>query len=177
MSPDLDVATRYMIQKAVLEFITKDYVRNKKHHSRKFSWITVNFKPDVDLHTAIEAVHAFAKRKTIKLIHYSFEQRGETLDAVGHGLHCHMALIPIPTQHGVTNWVRSSFGRFVGTAKAIDIRSYDVGILDEKLAYLRGEKWDADKLRKVEMDAVFRSKYNLEQVYTNGVSQTETSST
>lgn len=165
----LPLAEIVSVQYRVIRFMEKHRGSLNRHKPRKFHWVTVNPRPDVSLTDFVNAVHRFAKRTTLRLIHYCFEQRGETDNTVGSGLHCHMLIIPIATQHGVSNWVRGAFGKYVGTKKAIDIRVYPVSFYEDKLQYMKGEKWDEEKGQKVFYDAIFRSRNNLDSFYTNGV--------
>lgn len=132
-----------------------------------FIWMTVNFRPDLSLQDIRELLNRIASRKFMTQYWYSIEQRSE-IPGIYTGIHSHWIII---TNHPKSQFKRdilSTLGKGIGNPLHVDVRYYPAKFLKEKLDYLKGSKWDADKWSKVQNDRIFRKENNLAEVYTNG---------
>lgn len=146
----------------------KWYQEYKKDDGTKFLFITLNFKPNMELETIKKLMDNIVAKKWVSRYYYSIEQRGNTKETAGEGLHVHLILTnvnkPMSQIHKETyNTVKN----YVGNKLHVDVKTYPTKFLDEKLQYIQGLKWDSDKKEKTEMDKYFRLKNNLEMMYTN----------
>ncbi len=129
----------------------------------KIVWLTVNPKPSVSFDDFKKTVQSFLTRTFVHNSAFMFEQRGTSTDTMGNGAHVHILFDKhnnvSPSQ--ITKYTQNSFKNIVGNLKAIDIRFYSSQLRDEKLEYLKGNKWDADKASKVAIDKKWRQKLQL----------------
>lgn len=134
-----------------------------------FFFITVNPKPGITLDFLHKHIKNFITRKPVKNYLYNFEQRGESEEKVGEGLHCHMLITwERAASRRVRQFVSESFKRCVGANNnnILNIHKITGEMYVDKLEYLQGKKWDADKDDKIKMDRSFRQKNNLIDIYT-----------
>ncbi len=150
----------------------RDLSRKKKKELR-YVFMTISHSSNIDL---VLKHHESMKRKKIMKLSsywYSIEQRGETLDELGQGLHSHIILKVIPKFLKNGNYQKSRLIKETANTYKVEKNFIDVKFLytdadfSRTLKYIQGEKKDENKQLKVEMDAVFRQNNNLCLLYTN----------
>lgn len=152
--------------KSILFTLQNERKTLKKDLKEKFYFITINPSPDVDFNSFKLKVEKYVQRSFIKNYIYTFEQRGQTPEEVGTGFHVH--IITDMIVRNKFNMVRDTFSTFksmVSDKQKIDIRDYPISYREEKIQYLKGEKWDDSKLDAVKINNLFREKYNLSLLY------------
>lgn len=142
--------------------------RNIKTNTNKYYWITINPKDDITLTDFISQVNKVVNMKIFNKCIFSFEQRGETTDTMGTGLHCH--ILACNDKYSVSNFcsnTRKHFIKFVGN---INTHVWIVKIPEEwkneKIDYIRGLKWDPEKDQKIIIDREWRREHQIEPYYT-----------
>lgn len=115
-------------------------------------------------------------RQMFLSITYVFEQKGENIETLGHGYHCHILahLTPNVQKHHCLRNTKSTFTKFLKGEcpdAFVEIKKVDTVLYKANLLhYISGLKSDIDKFKAVEMDKLFREKYNLETFYSNDAS-------
>lgn len=132
-------------------------------------FITINFKPQTEITHVQNRMLKIILKKWITKYYYVYEQRGTDLETVGSGLHVHLLVCDSPKSKSseVVREIYSSVKSMVGSKSSVDVRKIPFEWVYDKLKYLSGEKWDVEKLPKVQMDKIFRQKYSLLDIYTN----------
>lgn len=136
--------------------------------SGNWFFITVNTKPEIDLVQFCERLSKFATRKFIRYYYYNLEQRGETLDEVGKGVHSHLLINTLLTKSKVTQYLREGFVKFVGNVSNIhqlNVLPIPQAWVEDKKQYINGVKWDDTKTLKINIDKLFRENNNLKLYY------------
>jgi hypothetical protein len=152
---------------SVMEF-KKKMLRSLVKEEPEIYWITVNPKPDVDLDIILKSIQNFCHRKAVRDYQFSIEQRGETEEEIGKGIHSHILLKWERKQNKyIKQFLIESVKRLVGnySSSIINIRRITSDIYQDKLDYLNGLKWDKEKDQKIKMDKLFREKNNILCIY------------
>lgn len=131
---------------------------------------TINFKPDIGIDTVLSAAYKVSSRSFVKKYAYSIEQRGESEETMGNGIHIHFLFTTDTNRSHVVKYLYSSLKEYVGNPRHVDVREYPLSYWDDKISYIKGDKWDDEKTLKVETDRLFRKKNNIEQYYTSNAS-------
>jgi len=159
----------------------KEYVEKKKKKKRPkkrgeykitHNYLTVTINPKEcnisDLHDIIDIIN---KKKWVNLICYSFEQRGETTIDKGVGKHIHLILskpdelersTPTCIRRLLYNSLKEYFDS--NTDKIIKIKKVNNVSKTKYEEYMKGDK-DESKLRRVEIDNIWRKENNLNKIY------------
>jgi len=146
---------------------------NRKSSQQYYYWITFNPKPDITLEQLRKFTDKLLSKKWITDAIYSYEQRGETLEDCGKGIHMHILIHRnnFKTTHAKRE-IYNTFKSYTGISKDIFDKNcfkaipYSWG--EDKVEYLKGNKWDSEKDSKIKIDAEFRQKNNLSIYYTYG---------
>lgn len=130
---------------------------------KKIFWVTINPKPDVDLEKFLALINNYMKRPFIIKGRYVLEQTGETIETMGKHPHVHILFEKLqslsPKQcHDRTY---STFNTICGNKKCVDIRVYDASLMEEKVQYMKGEKWDSSKDPAILINPIWRDKFKL----------------
>lgn len=130
---------------------------------RSNAFVTINWKPGVKPEVSLRLLQLILNKKWMPEEYYiSHEQRGDTIDTIGTGYHIHILIVGINKPRSqIHREIYSTVKNYVGTRHHIDVRMIPNSWLEDKKAYLRGEKWDGDKLEKVKMDKIFRLQHSL----------------
>lgn len=144
----------------------------KESDTKYLGFFTFNFKPGITLENLFIFMDKLTKKKWMSTYSYCIEQRGESLEELGKGLHIH--LLFHRNQKRPSECVRECFNTF---NKYTEIpftifnkkccKFYPLEYYDEKIDYMVGAKWDEEKLTKVSMDKEFRKRNNIKSLYTN----------
>lgn len=152
--------------------------KHKPDKKKTFIWMTISFRKEKTLEEISNVLDKLSRRSFMTQYHYNIEQRSEDVDNI-HGIHSHWI---VQTNHPLGQFKRDVMSTlkykgdpddlesFVGNQKHIDIRQYTCDLMDDKLAYLRGDKWDDMKNVKAIVDKQWREKNNISQLYTNALS-------
>lgn len=123
-----------------------------------------------------DKVATWSSQKHIHDIEYVFEQRGDTVETAGQGLHVHAIVTCDTNKSDMIRRTASTFKDYIGSSQAIDVRPIPLDLLDQKKAYIRGDKKSDEKKKKVVIDRIWRAQNNLREVYTrNGIHQAQSS--
>lgn len=131
----------------------------------KLYWVTVNPKDDVTLETFIKRVEKYTQRKMVHAFNYAFEQRGKNMDEVGKGMHVHILIKSQDKKAWFKRSTISSFTAIVGNDQAIDIKQYPMEYEVEKIEYLKGNKWDDEKIESITINKIWRERKKLKTYY------------
>jgi len=133
-------------------------------------WVTVN-PQDFGEGTPVAlapAVEDLCRKKFVQAARWTYEQRGETEETRGTGVHVHL-LLYLKENRGrldsVKRSIKSVFQHLCGNPKHIDIRTVPDGRINDKIDYLAGKKWDEEKDGKIEQDKLWRESINLQETY------------
>jgi len=126
-------------------------------------WITIS-PPQGDPLKFINRIHTLTERSYLPNLTYSFEQRGEQLEEVGKGLHCHLIC---DKKHNVApkQVINNLASYFKISHNSVDVKKYPASYKQDKIDYLLGKKFDEKKDPKIQMDKIFRKTYSLNQIY------------
>lgn len=131
--------------------------------SDKFFFITVNPKEDCDLLHFKTLVDTYLKRSFVKNAYYAFEQTGTTGAEMGKHPHIHI-IMDKPTELSPKQMITRTYSTFknvVGSINSIDVKAYTMSLREEKLDYLRGNKWEPSKKPAISVNKVWRDIYKL----------------
>lgn len=137
--------------------------KKTKKEKATFYFCTINPKPSVEFLDFKKSVEDYMRKR--KFV-YVFEQRGKTIEELGKGFHLHFIH---PKKSYDKNHLHKEliriFGHFVGNDKSIDLKPCPQSWYEDKILYMRGEKWDEKKIDSVKLNIEFRKKYNLDILY------------
>lgn len=140
-----------------------------------YSFITLNPPPEVEMEDFLDLTNRVASEfsEDKETFECTFEQRGEKIDDIGKGKHCHMIIKNSKYPSGGykqkmlqdINKIVKAFATEKGYKKlkceSIDYKPIPTAeILEQKQNYIRGFK-KSEKMEKVFYDKPFRDKYNL----------------
>lgn len=135
--------------------------------NENFLFITINPAPDVEFLKFAEKVHKLCRSPYIANARYTFEQRGRTEEEVGKGFHAHIICDCVKNYNPskIHGNIFSMFKKMCGNKNHIDIKKYPRKYYEDKILYLKGQKWDSDKLEAVNLNHFWREKNSLEDIY------------
>jgi len=128
--------------------------------------VTVNPKEGTPISTILKLCDNIVKKKWVKNVHYSLEQRGKDPSTMGTGIHVHFLFKgsdkPVSQIHReIFNTVKN----YVGNKLHVKLQVCDESYYDAKYQYLLGNKWDSDKTDSINQDKVWRAQQNLKNIY------------
>lgn len=153
------------------------YLDKVKFSSKKgndiceYMFITIN--PDPKYNLSVRAMYDKLCKlcKSTRIIEYLFsiEQRGDTDDKMGHGIHAHILIKhKFPKFCKLQQHFYNAYKTVIGNIKCIDIRHCkNVSDVRHRISYIRGEKKDDSKIEKVLIDRQWRAQWGIEDVYGN----------
>lgn len=136
----------------------------------KTVWITINPTADIKLDDFTKLVEKYVKRKWVTSAYaYTFEQRGETPDKMGTGIHCHL-VIEDRGSKAPSEIQRETKKHFIKVCDVTNYHCLNVQFIshahfNDKIDYLRGIKWDAEKTPKLVIDKQWRAQNGLNEIY------------
>lgn len=142
---------------------------SKKPKKENLIWVTINPAPTTKLGDFLGKLEKASTKAWIKTYWYNIEQRGETLETAGSGLHSHFLIISKNYKRisQVRDEFYNTFKSLIGNKKHVCVKSYPLSMLQDKIDYLEGKKWDDDKQTKIAVDNYFREKNKLPLLYNN----------
>jgi uncharacterized protein YqgV (UPF0045/DUF77 family) len=149
----------------------------RKHHKdvvgeKNYPWwhltINVNYKV-VPQEMALKKLHKFLEKAFIKQYVYTIEQRGETDEEIGKGLHFHI-LVEQNARDLSTfkTGVKNSFNKIcdVSNREILCFKpKVDEQAFKDCYRYLHGIKVDEEKQQRIEIDKKFREKNDFQKIY------------
>lgn len=147
--------------------------QNIAAQKNKFFFITIN--PDnsqIRIRKFLQKIASICNRAFVEKYYYTIEQRGKTMKDMGQGFHAHLIIFPKYNKKKkclaeIQRDIYSTCKNFTGNIKHIDVKEYPIEFLDDKIKYLKGEKFEEDKLESCKINAAFRKKNNIDILYTN----------
>lgn len=132
-------------------------------------WVTVNVKPEVPYAQLSKSVDKLVTKKWITSYAYAYEFR--KADQQNCGLHVHIAL-PRGTKRPseADREIRNTFKHLVGdSARHIDVKIYDLKLLNDKIDYLNGIKDDPQKEESIAFTKQKRIELGINNIYTYNI--------
>ena len=143
----------------------QEYLKASKAEDRHNAFITINWKPGTTPENTHNIITNIITKKWIDEYAITWEQRGEDEDSLGTGYHNHILLINLEKPKSqIHREIYSTVKNLVGNKFHVDVRMIPASWIDDKLEYMKGNKWDPAKAKKAQMDKLFRSKYELDHV-------------
>lgn len=141
----------------------------KKQNAEGLLWVTVNVRPDVTFEQLDKAVLKMISKTWIQQYAYAYEFRGKSEG--NNGLHVHIALPRGRKRPSEANReIRNTFKNLVGLPdQHIDIRMYDIGLLNDKVNYLSGIKDDDRKEDSIAFTVAERERLKIKQIYRHNI--------
>lgn len=139
----------------------------KCNPARNNAFITLNFKEGTTPKNGIKLLDNILSKKWIPQgsVHYTHEQRGATPTECGKGYHIHLLITNIrKPKSQIHRELYNTVKNFVGNPQHVDVRMIPKEWVEDKIAYINGDKWDPDKQDKVYMDKLFRTKHGITQL-------------
>lgn len=154
-----------------LKYLGYEDLIPKQKNNEMIYFLTISFFDNIEIiPKAIDIVNnKFITMEYLRNTRYvyAFEQRSINKDDI-YGLHMHMIF---DKKRGddykksrLINRIYNTF-KNVCSKNCIDLRIYPADFREDKIKYISGDKWDADKLPKVEVDKYMREIYNLKELY------------
>lgn len=155
----------------------RKYLDKVKFNSKRgqeiceYMFITIN--PDPSFKLSVKSIYdklcRLCKSTRIFEYLYSIEQRGDTEETMGYGIHTHILI-----RHRFPKFCKlqyhfyNAFKTVVGNIKHIDIRHCkNVSDVRHRINYIKGEKKDDAKIEKVLIDRKWRQQWGIEDTYGN----------
>jgi len=115
----------------------------------------------------IEDCRTFFLSSRIKSFHYVFEQKGDNLETLGKGFHCHAIVEWVESPAKLLKFATIHFKRYTA-ANCIQLgftngskRIQNNDELERIKKYIGGDKKDESKKPATEYDKIFREKYKI----------------
>lgn len=137
-----------------------------------YMFLTICPPDDTPIGIFLTLIQKYLKRTNILRYIYVIEQRAETQDQLGKGLHCHILIYHKYDRYAsLKRDFHNSFKSIIDTDhpnayKWLNIKhnNTDQDAL-KRIEYMIGEKKDEVKHKKQEMDKIYRHRFNLEPFY------------
>ena len=158
---------------------------SKRRSKYKNYFITLTTPPKTDKNKFIDGCKKLFNNAVIDRGYMVFEQRGETVDTVGDGLHCHLLVMREKYTHSkfsnrlLNQLIKLNINENYKSVKQLfklanlssspfSFQNIKDETVEKKLAYIQGNKND-EKLLKVQFDTVFRKKFDLQEIYKKNI--------
>lgn len=143
------------------------YPSKPQKDNREILFITINPSSEVVFEDFYKKFELIKKRPFMVNLAYTYEQRGKTEAEMGTGFHIHFMIdkTKYVTPAQVQRNLYSSFKSMVGSMNSIDVRKYPFSYREEKLMYMTGQKWEAEKEASCKVNEIWRQKNNLMRLY------------
>jgi hypothetical protein len=150
--------------------LQKLYNSNKKmkEELQDFYFITINPRPNTDVEEFKSHVLGIWNWCWIQKMYVVLEQRGDTPETRGNGLHAHVLIEKCNNEWGKINTqIRDKFKKFCDSPyeNTINVKSKKREWLNDKLDYIKGLKTDHGKPDKVIQDQLWRENLQIKPIY------------
>lgn len=149
----------------LLASVVQRKTEEENERRAKIYFVTINPRPDVKFDDFRRRVVRYFSKYPNSV--YGFEIRGKN-DLGYHGIHCHAIVNSTHRKNDSSTFKRnvySSFKDMVGNRMHVDVRLYSASYREDKISYIKGEKWDEDKLESVELTKAWREDFGIEPIY------------
>lgn len=169
MEYQLEQLGDYMKDVKLLEEDLKHKMKLKtaRDNNNQYAFITVNPKPEIELETFLKKLDIYVNRQICQKFIYVVEQRGETLEECGRGLHAHI-LVERNLNYKPCKFIqntKNTFKNLVGNDKHIHIQICGEDYKNDKIIYITGKNKDVTKSLKQDYDIIFRKNNNIPEYY------------
>lgn len=173
--PHLEICRMYNEQWMKDALIRYQYIAEKEKLKEKcpYLFLTINPNPHITLGEFISIMNKMMTKPWMNAYLYVFEQRGEEEGECGKGFHFH-AIIKKPSNKSNAHILRelsSSANKVCDSTVStfFNVKNISEEEKERKIIYLTGQKADAFKHKKQEMDIPFRQRNNLLSFYNVGI--------
>lgn len=144
----------------------ESYKKELEKNSGTFFWITLNFRPDVSLHDIMKTMDRIVKRKEFTHLEYGYDQRGDTDETCGTGIHVHAVLkrISAMQKNQAIKWLHNTCKDLL-TKENIHVKQHSMKFYEDKRDYIKGKKFKEDKQLVAEYTAAWRMEKMLYMIY------------
>ena len=134
---------------------------------KDYYFLTVNPKPTVNLEEFHKLIQKAISKKWISYYLYVIEQRGETLDEIGKGIHTHIIFNKGIKHCKVIKEMSNTFKSVCDTSNYHLFNISNIGDEEKKrkIEYITGTKADEEKHLKQSMDVIYRQQNGLKSYY------------
>lgn len=135
----------------------------KQKVTSEYYFVTVSPKQGTTLEALRKQVDKYVGRRMIVGSMYAYEWTKEKqvhVHLIVHQLEC--------SDRDFRKNTKNTFKNLVGNLACIDVRGIPDDWIDDKKAYIKGEKWDEGKDEMIAFDKQKRIEENLEPFYTTG---------
>lgn len=130
-------------------------------------WVTVNFNDEIELDDVLLLADKIAKKKWVRKYQYIIEQRAPYPQEF-RGYHIHMLLDTSKYKSQAQNEIFTTVRKYVGNKRHVHIvKVADRKIYNDKVEYLKGNKWDTEKDLKVKNDRRLRDLNSIPHIITS----------
>lgn len=165
----LHIAISKYKQKVIDSIVSKHYrlpfeVSPKADKIKYTYFITISFLEKTTPDDTKDAENVMINKKYMSKCDIYHEQRGDSLDTMGIGYHIHCIVHALSTkskQHLIRE-TASTFKKFIDGDNYVNVKTIKTTQdLENIQNYVSGYKIDKEKLKKVEIDKIFKQKYNV----------------
>lgn len=165
------LAPKYFELEAVLQ--TAKIIKNKNLNSLSSKQCLLSLRPEdnaVNLHKFIYDVNLVAKKSLFLEGEWVFEQCSETKENAGKGFHAHLLMVcknyvNVKDIVNACNFIKYNCKIQVGDKKGKKFLHTEKD-LDFCRNYIRGEKYNDEKNKRVIIDKIWRKENKIEELYT-----------
>lgn len=154
----------------IRKYLDKIKFNTKRGHDiDEYMFITIN--PDPKYNLSVKAINdklcKLCKSSRILEYLYSIEQRGDTEENMGYGIHAHILVKhKFPKFCKLQGHFYNAFKTVIGNIRHIDIKNCKSVIdVSNRINYIKGEKKDDSKIEKVLIDRKWRQQWNIKDTY------------
>lgn len=137
-----------------------------------FYWVTINPPPECHIRELHIATEKLASRSFIEDYVYVIEQRGETEEEAGKGIHIHLLFKikddPYEPPSKIKKYLKSTYKQIVNVeTKALWIQPCPKEYVKDKIDYILDTNKDSTKTQKQNIDKYYREQNRIAPYYTN----------
>lgn len=157
-----------------------NYLQSLREKNSRAYWGLFSIRPaeNNNLIAFLDTIHKITRKKWLKdNCCYVFEQKGESLDTQGEGMHAHILFVLHGVLHGKKQKSRKQcLDEVIDTmerssikieSQGVDLRTGSKEDLGQVYNYLVGDKADAKKHAAQEIDKVWREANEMQDLYGN----------
>lgn len=148
------------------DILKKVRAKYQKKESR-FFFITLNFKPESTIDEIKLVMDKILNRKYFINFVYGYDQRSGDMTTTGTGIHVHGVLKKEAglKKNYIPKWLFNSCKNYMSDMSKIDVKIYDDKFYQDKIDYVKGIKFNEDKLEVAAVTKVWRQQNNLQDIY------------
>lgn len=135
----------------------------KKKRSSEYYFVSVSPESHHTIEDLKYKVEKYVDRKLCVGTIYAYEWNKRGIP--------HVHILVRQLEYSDTDFRKNTYNSFktlVGNKKCVDIRAIPEDWVDDKIDYIKGDKWDIEKEELIKIDIQNRLEYRLEPFYTTG---------